>query len=81
MEYCTQNNGNCEDCSLVNYGMDCHNNPVAIVENGYCQCGFPVVSCEKHKANYEEAWQAKVRAAKTPEDIKVESEFKAWLND
>lgn len=23
--YCTQNNGDCETCSLVNYGRDCHN--------------------------------------------------------
>ena len=26
-EYCTQNDGVCEDCSLVNYGRDCMNNP------------------------------------------------------
>ena len=26
--YCTQNNGDCTTCSLVNYGMDCTNNPV-----------------------------------------------------
>ena len=26
--YCTQNAGDCTTCSLVNYGMDCHNNPV-----------------------------------------------------
>lgn len=26
--YCTQNNGDCETCSLVNYGRDCHNNPI-----------------------------------------------------
>jgi hypothetical protein len=26
--YCTQNNGNCSTCSLVNYGRDCHNNPI-----------------------------------------------------
>lgn len=26
--YCTQNNGNCATCSLVNYGRDCHNNPI-----------------------------------------------------
>ena len=24
--YCTQNNGNCKTCSLVNYNRDCHNN-------------------------------------------------------
>lgn len=23
--YCTQNNGDCETCSLVNYGRDCRN--------------------------------------------------------
>lgn len=26
--YCTQNAGNCQTCSLVNYGKDCQNNPV-----------------------------------------------------
>lgn len=26
--YCTQNNGDCSSCSLVNYGRDCQNNPV-----------------------------------------------------
>lgn len=25
-EYCTQNNGDCKTCSLVNYGRDCKNN-------------------------------------------------------
>ena len=27
-KYCTQNDGVCEDCSLVNYGRDCMNNPI-----------------------------------------------------
>jgi hypothetical protein len=27
-EYCTQNAGDCESCSLVNYGRDCMNNPI-----------------------------------------------------
>ena len=27
-DYCTQNDGDCETCSLVNYGRDCKNNPV-----------------------------------------------------
>lgn len=26
-DYCTQNNGDCATCSLVNYGRDCQNNP------------------------------------------------------
>lgn len=26
--YCTQNNGDCSSCSLVNYGRDCHNNSI-----------------------------------------------------
>jgi hypothetical protein len=26
--YCTQNNGDCSTCSLVNYGRDCQNNLV-----------------------------------------------------
>lgn len=27
-EYCTQNNGECVNCSLSSYGKDCKNNPV-----------------------------------------------------
>ena len=27
-EYCTQNDGDCENCSLANYGKDCQNNEV-----------------------------------------------------
>jgi len=27
-DYCTQNQGDCSTCSLVNYGRDCRNNPV-----------------------------------------------------
>ena len=26
-DYCTQNKGDCDTCSLVNYGRDCQNNP------------------------------------------------------
>lgn len=26
--YCTQNEGNCETCSLSNYGKDCMNNKI-----------------------------------------------------
>ncbi len=26
--YCTQNDGDCYTCSLVNYNRDCHNNPL-----------------------------------------------------
>jgi len=28
-KYCTQNNAQCESCSLSNYGRDCRNNPVS----------------------------------------------------
>lgn len=27
-DYCTQNNGDCKTCSLVNYSRDCMNNPM-----------------------------------------------------
>ena len=27
-QYCSQNNQDCSSCSLVNYGMDCHNNQI-----------------------------------------------------
>ena len=26
--YCSQNNGDCETCSLLNYGKDCNNNNI-----------------------------------------------------
>jgi len=26
--YCTQNNYDCQNCSLVNYNKDCHNNQI-----------------------------------------------------
>ena len=51
-KYCTQNHGKCETCSLVNYGRDCHNNPVAVVKDGYCQCDQPITHCEKHWPNH-----------------------------
>lgn len=28
--YCTQNNGDCETCSLVSYNKDCKNKPLSI---------------------------------------------------
>lgn len=31
--YCTQSKGRCEECSLVNYGRDCHNNQLGSPEN------------------------------------------------
>ena len=34
-KYCTQNNGHCETCSLVNYGYDCENVKIKTVENKY----------------------------------------------
>jgi len=30
--YCVQNAGDCETCSLVNYGRDCSCNPIDEVE-------------------------------------------------
>lgn len=27
-DYCTQNDGDCSSCSLVNYGRDCRNYPL-----------------------------------------------------
>ena len=56
--YCTQNNGDCSTCSLVNYGQDCHNYPLKrhyhIGEYGLLllrmeQCPFcegPLEDCE-----------------------------------
>lgn len=30
--YCTQNKGDCSTCSLVNYGRDCRNQPLNVIE-------------------------------------------------
>ena len=44
--YCTQNDGNCQTCSLVNYGRDCRNNPVYDPKKDTCDsCGFPAYKC------------------------------------
>ena len=32
-EYCTQNNGACDTCALVNYGRDCMNNKFYTMDN------------------------------------------------
>ncbi len=32
-DYCTQDDGDCLTCSLVNYGRDCMNNPVAAADD------------------------------------------------
>lgn len=29
--YCTQNRGHCESCSLVSYNRDCRNEPLPVV--------------------------------------------------
>lgn len=65
--YCTQNNGYCDTCSLVNYGCDCHNNTIAIVVDGYCQCGYPIIYCNIHKTNHTESGRARMAAAKATE--------------
>ena len=33
-DYCTQNDGDCETCSLVNYGRDCRNVSLAATTLG-----------------------------------------------
>jgi hypothetical protein len=44
--YCTQNNGDCQTCSLVNYGRDCQNHPVKRGDcvRDYIDC-FNVETC------------------------------------
>jgi len=63
--YCTQNDGNCSTCSLVNYGRDCRNNPVAPeIIDGYCsKCDIPVIYCA-HRVNHHNSLAAKFNAAK-----------------
>ncbi len=36
---CTQNNGDCNSCSLVSYGRDCQNNPVDPVKKYLSKIG------------------------------------------
>jgi hypothetical protein len=58
--YCTQNHGDCTTCSLVSYGRDCHNNAVACVADGRCQCGRPVIYCDVHDRNHVESYRARL---------------------
>jgi len=67
--YCTQKNGDCSDCSLVNHGRDCKNNPVSsgTDEDGYCKkCGRPVIHCG-HWENYAAALNARLNRDKATE--------------
>lgn len=32
-DYCTQNDGDCENCNLVNYGRDCLNIPLFVTDD------------------------------------------------
>ena len=80
MSYCTQNNWDCETCSLVNYNRDCHNNPV--VAPGMCaSCGEGANNC--HCGDYvdtaplSEAQRA--RLAEVGNDGPTSDEFKAFF--
>jgi len=33
--YCRQNDGDCDTCSLVNYGRACHNIPLTLFGGGW----------------------------------------------
>lgn len=62
--YCTQQDGNCKDCGLVNYGRDCRNNPIADVTDGYCNiCDRPIIYCG-HAANHHNAMAARINKAR-----------------
>ncbi len=43
--YCTQNNGDCRTCALVNHGRDCRNNLIAKREEICASCGLPADNC------------------------------------
>jgi hypothetical protein len=47
--YCSQNNGDCKTCSLVNYGRDCHNNQLQTCTI----CGERTPSREHSQAIYD----------------------------
>ena len=40
-EYCVYGGNRCGECSLVNYGMDCHNNKVHL-----CGCGHRATAAQ-----------------------------------
>jgi len=80
-KYCTQNDGDCSTCSLVNYGRDCHNNSVAVVKDGYCQCARPIIYCDAHKVNYNASCAARLDACRLadttprPDEKQIETFF------
>lgn len=52
--YCTQNNGICETCSLVSYNKDCKNNKLYTVEDLALRAGFDnndILDCPEWVAN------------------------------
>lgn len=59
-DYCTQNDGDCETCSLVNYGRDCRNVSLAAATLG--KKGGSAKSPAKRAAGVEN--MAKARAAR-----------------
>lgn len=48
--YCTQNDGNCETCSLVNYNRDCQNNTIERKQRGTIDTASGRIKCNKKSA-------------------------------
>ena len=71
--YCTQNNGHCDTCSLVNYHRDCRNNPVVgEIKDGYCRkCWRPVIYCE-HKDNYYASARARYNVCRDADTTRLD---------
>lgn len=77
MSYCTQNNWDCDACSLGSYGRDCHNNPV--IAAGPCDnCGSNADDC--HCGDYidtsplSEAQKARI-SDKDPTQAEIDAFF------
>ena len=81
--YCTQNNGDCHDCSLVNYGLDCKNNPVARkIIDGHCvMCNRPVIYCE-HSVNHHNSMAAGINRDRDSDANRINpSEVAEFFNE
>ena len=71
--YCSQNNGECQDCSLINYNRDCHNNSIAILDaESYCQCGYPIVYCETHRDNHYGSASARLQRQRDIDNDRID---------
>lgn len=85
--YCTQNKGGCKNCSLVNYGRDCKNQPVngrRLDQDNFLFCMKGAVSFQRLSKGLEcDFWMGYIRGLRRNyhgSDFGDEHEHKMRMN-